>query len=130
MGGYFCEVRHPGTDKLSVDMWDLMKHNWYYLLAAAAMIMDNLTKDNRYERHVVFLKFVFVWGVLTNCFIFNLQPVDPVTGFQDRSFHWYSVALAMLSVAGAANSAYPDFIRNIKTGLKNRFLNIFRRESS
>lgn len=61
--------------------------------------MSSNLPDVRYEKHVIFLRITFIWGVLANCFLFNLDG--------DRNFHWYSAALILLSIGAATKQAYP-----------------------
>lgn len=98
-GWFFCELLYPGKDEDYVNLWDLMRHNVYYISIIAAVWMDSFEKEPMVEKHVIFLKFVYIWGVLVNCIIFNLQ--------NDRNFHWYSIALIALSFGGGIKIAYP-----------------------
>ena len=84
---YICDKRHP----IDNDAFDLMRHNGYYLTIIASLWMTKCEKVYPYENWVEFLYFVFIWGVIVNCFIFNLQNDN------DRNFHWYSVLLIFLS---------------------------------
>lgn len=91
---------HPGNDSVSVNLFDLMKHNGYYLIIIAALLIRYFPKEDPYENWVIFLDVVFIGGVLSNCFLFNLEG--------DRDFHWYSVALIFLSFGAGMKKAWPD----------------------
>jgi len=98
-----CDYRHP----FDVDAFDLMKHNGYYLIIIASLLMSKYDKVYPYENFVEFLYFVFIWGVLVNCFIFNLQDD------KDRNFHWYSVLLVFLSLFGGIQKGWPVWHKKV-----------------
>lgn len=73
-------------------------------------MMSRCQIDSKYEKHVMFLRITFIWGILANCFLFNLEG--------DREFHWYSVVLVILSMIAAARKAYIISMKNGATSGK------------
>lgn len=80
------------------DTFDLRRHIGYYL-SMGLLCQLALTKPDKYEDWVIFLTVVFIEGVLVNCIIF--------TWAGDREFHWYSVAIIILSFGRGVRKGWP-----------------------
>lgn len=115
-----CDFFYPGDDKDSVNWFDLLKHSFYYLLAFCCIIKERFQKVEPYEKWVIFLEVVLIYGVFINCVLFNFEG--------DRDFHWYSIPIVLLSVGHGIKKAWPDRYARIVSRIPgyNRAVKIYK----
>ena len=101
-------------DKGSVDVFDLLRHNGYYITIALWVFHSYF--EVKFPKLEILLKEVLIYGVLLTCFTHNLQqvrkPVEEMVPL-DRDFHWYSVLYVIIGLTLAHIKIYPEKYKHL-----------------